>query len=576
MHSLRKKFILFFGLFILLSCTILEIISAISILRTGIALSTEQGFPIAEKAASVIDGDKFEKFSKTRDENDPFYEETRLALLDIKETVNCEYLYTMIQLNGTNFCYIIDGSCDPSTEENIEDYGPSPLEALRTGGIASSGLVKQEEWGYIISTYKAIKNSSGKVVGIIGVDFDVNTVFEMLVKRIVLIVIISAIFLILGIILILVFTSKIFGTMKEISSAMENIANGKADLTKRIPEKGNNELTVLAKNCNGVISSLNELVTQLQGETGVLSETGTELSSKMGNHIGVLTTAASNVTEIAQNISDQTLQVEKITSGMESVENEIQNLDSKISEQSRAISQSSSAIEQISANIRSVDKNVEQILEEYNALVKEATDGQKQQASVTSQIDSIAQQSEHLMTANAAISSIAKQTNLLAMNAAIEAAHAGEAGKGFAVVAGEIRSLAETSSKQSDSISSLLQNITDSIGGIVNSSNKSSQMFASLGQKITELERLLHEVQNGMDEERSGAENILSTMMTLQGTTNDITSSSSQMKEESQKVFSGIQSLKALAETTYQKSSKVNENMDEMKNSADQVINQKL
>lgn len=581
MHSLRSRFIIFFGLFILISCTVLGVFSALSIINTGVALSTEQGYPVVEKAATVIDGDEFERFSKTLDENDPFYESTRLALLDIKKTVNCQYLYTMQRINGTLFRYVIDGSCDPSdeenfspcgTEEDIADYGSAPLEVMETGGVACSGLEKQEEWGYVISTYKAIKNSKGQVVGMIGIDFNVGTILSMLKRRISHIIIISLICLVVGILLIIVFTSQIFGTMKVISSAMEDIANGKADLTHKIPEHGKNELSTLAKNCNGVIGSLNNLVIKLQGETGILNETGTELSSKMGNHIGALTTAANNVSEIAQNISDQALQVEHITNGMESVENEIQNLDRKLAEQAEAIEHSSTAIEQISANIRAVDRNVNIIIEEYGTLVKEAEDGQRQQSSVTSQIDSIAQQSEHLMTANSAISAIAKQTNLLAMNAAIEAAHAGEAGKGFAVVAGEIRALAETSAKQSDSISSLLSNITDSIGGIVNSSNKSSQTFASVGERITKLEQLIREVQSGMDEERNGADNILSTMATLKGTTKDITSSSGQMKDESQKVFSGIQNLKNLADTTYQKSSRVNENMDEMRNTAEAAV----
>lgn len=582
MHSLRSRFIIFFGLFILLSCTILGVFSAVSIINTGVALSTEQGYPVVNKALDVIDGDEFERFSQYRNPDDPFYETTRLALLDIKETVNCEYLYTMVRINGTNFRYIIDGSCDPSdeehfsalgTQEDIEDYGPAPIRAVEEGVITSSGLEKQEEWGYIISTYAPIKNSKGQVVGMVGVDFNVDTILKMLKTRIYHIVIVSIICLIAGILLILLFTSQIFGTMKIISSAMEDISSGKADLTHKIPEKGKNELSNLAKNCNGVIGSLNNLVIKLQGATGILNETGTELSSKMGNHIGALTTAANNVSEISNSISDQTLQVENITNGMESVENEIQILDSKLSEQATAIEQSSSAIEQISANIRAVDNNVNIIIDEYGTLVKEAEDGQKQQSSVTAQIDSIAQQSEHLMTANAAISSIAKQTNLLAMNAAIEAAHAGEAGKGFAVVAGEIRALAETSSKQSDSISSLLQNITDSIGGIVNSSNKSSQTFASVGSRITKLEQLIKEVQYGMNEERSGADNILNTMMTLKGTTKDITTSSSQMKDESQKMFKGIQNLKNLANETYQKSSRVNDYMDEMRNTAEDAVN---
>ena len=198
MHSLRTRFIVFFGVFILCSCSVLGIFSAVSIINTGVALSTEQGFPVAEKAAAIIDGDAFEAFTKNPSEKDPFYESTRLSLLDIKETVNCEYLYTMVQLNGTKCRYIIDGSCDPSdtenfsplgTDEDISDYGKAPLEVFQRGGIASSGLVKQDGWGYVISTYKAITNSKGRVVGIIGVDFNVDTILSMLRRRIISIII---------------------------------------------------------------------------------------------------------------------------------------------------------------------------------------------------------------------------------------------------------------------------------------------------------------------------------------------------------------------------------------------------
>ena len=155
------------------------------------------------------------------------------------------------------------------------------------------------------------------------------------------------------------------------------------------------------------------------------------------------------------------------------------------------------------------------------------------------------------------------------MNAAIEASHAGEAGKGFAVVAGEIRTLAETSAKQSDSISHLLQSITDAISGIVESSNKSALNFASVAEKIKHLEELIDQVQSGMNDQRHGAENILNSMLTLEGTTSDITSASSHMKGESEHVFEGIRALNELAESTMNKSTNVTVRMEEMKNTAE-------
>ena len=578
MHSLRTRFIVIFGLFILLSSTIMGVFSAYSIINTGVALCSEQGVPIAQKADEVLDGDKFEELALNPSVNNPYYEEARLALLEIKETINCSYLYTMAPAGGTIFKYIIDGSCDPSdtenfsdlgTHEDISDYGEGPLLAMQDGGFHSSGLEKQDTWGYTISTYKGIKNSKGKVVGFIGVDFNVETILQMLKRRIISIAIVSIIVLIIGIGLIVLFTSRIFGTMKIISKAMEKIASGKADLTFRIPEHGNNELSTLAKNCNGVISSLNTLITQLQGETGILNETGSELSTKMSEHIKVLSAATKDIEDISSSITDQSGKVEGITNGMQSVESEIRSLDQKLSQQSEAIQQSSSIIEEIAGSIKSVDSNVNEIISEYKLLVKEATEGQSQQNSVTKQIGNIAQQSEHLLSANASISSIAKQTNLLAMNAAIEASHAGEAGKGFAVVAGEIRTLAETSAKQSDSISHLLQSITDAISGIVESSNKSALNFASVAEKIKHLEELIDQVQSGMNDQRHGAENILNSMLTLEGTTSDITSASSHMKGESEHVFEGIRALNELAESTMNKSTNVTVRMEEMKNTAE-------
>ncbi len=581
MHSLRTRFIVFFGLFILLSSLIMGIFSGLTILNTGISLSAKFGEPGALKSLEIIDGDEFERFCRNPSEDDPYYEKTRLKLLELKNTVGCKYLYTMVPVEGTIFKYIIDGSCDPSdeenfsplnTEEDIESYGSAPLDAMAEGKICSSGIEKMDEWGWTISTYGGIMNSRGEPIGFVGIDFDVQDIILLLIKRIISIAVVSLIILILGVILISIFTSNIFGRIKKISQAMEQIASGKADLTFRVPEHGNNELAQLAKHCNGVIGSLNSLIAQLQGESGVLNETGTALSSKMENHINVLNSAASQITDISKNISEQTTRVEAITNGMQSVDTEIENLNNKLTMQSQAIEQSSAIIEEITANIKSVDRNVNEILEEYQALVLEAEEGQSQQTAVSSQIANIEQQSESLMTANAAIASIAKQTNLLAMNAAIEASHAGEAGKGFAVVAAEIRKLAETSAKQSESISHLLQGIAASIEGIVTSSKMSSANFSSVSAKIRHLQQLITEVQQGMNEERLGAENILNSMITLEGTTKDITAASSHMKGESNSVFEGIRVLNELAEKTHSQSDTVTSHMQEMKESAQEAV----
>ena len=105
------------------------------------------------------------------------------------------------------------------------------------------------------------------------------------------------------------------------------------------------------------------------------------------------------------------------------------------------------------------------------------------QDEVNTKILRIEELSQTLQDANTIISSIADQTNLLAMNAAIEAAHAGEAGKGFSVVADEIRKLSEDSAQQSNTIGNQLKDISDAVKEIVVVSGVSRDMLNSLSMK---------------------------------------------------------------------------------------------
>ena len=582
MSSLKFPFILVFGLFVLLSCTVISVFSCLAITRTSSNLASRQGFPVLEKAASVIDADRFEAFCKKPSESDPFYEETRRALLEIAETVGCEYLYTMEPvITGTSARYIIDGSCDPSDTENfsplgtVEDitsYGSAPWEVLSKGGAISSGLENQDGWGWAVSSYQAIKTSSGRIVGFIGVDFDMTDFVSVMHFQILIIVILAVSFVLLGIGLVTLFTSSIFGKMDAVAQSMERISQGAADLTARIPEEGGAELATLAANCNHVIGSLNTLVKDLQGEAGILTETSGGLKTKMKGHFKEMNSADENIGDISLRVNSQKSKIDTITDEARKVDGAIDALDKRILDQSKAIQNSSSSISEVSQNISSVGKHIETIISEYALLVKDSTDGRKLQDEVSEQIKSIAEQSENLTEANEAIAAIAEQTDLLAMNAAIEAAHAGDAGKGFAVVADEIRQLAETSSTQSDEIKKLLGGISSAIMDIVSSSQESAGAFEAVESKIVQLDGLIKRVQEGMEEQNSGVESILATMRTLDATTADITDASGSIKEASRNLSSEAQALEALAEETKQKSDEVKENMQKMRTSAEEVV----
>ena len=580
LNSLKTRFIFISGIFILLSLGIVTLIASNQLINIAITFAASQGDPIVQKVANHINGDEFERFTKSMDTEDEYYDSVRLWMLDLKQATGCRFLYTLAKI-GNEYQYVIDGSYDPSDEENfsacgdsedLESWGEAPLKALRTGELTHSNFEQQEGWGWIISSYVGIKNSKGKVVGMVGCDFGAGDIVHKMKSEIFRIILISIILIAIASATIWIFSNYMFNSMSKISEQMEEIASGKADLTTRIQERGGLELKNLAKSCNNVISSLANLIRNLQAQSDVLHTTGNQLYEKMNSHIGQIDLTVANVNTIAEEINLQTSKITEVADSVGRVDSQISGLSSRMTEQLEAIQQSSTAIEEISSNIESVTKSVKKITAEYGVLVNETETGKSNQEKVAKQVSQISEQSKNLNMANQAIASIAAQTNLLAMNAAIEAAHAGEAGKGFGVVADEIRKLAETSSKQSGEIKNLLEGITESIDEIVLSSNNSAKSFSSVESQILNMNKHMQEVQSGMEEEMLAVGEILNTVKTVNTTTDAITKASGEMKTESSSLFQNIEELKKIAVATHERSNNVSASISEMKDTAQTAV----
>ena len=302
---------------------------------------------------------------------------------------------------------------------------------------------------------------------------------------------------------------------------------------------------------------------------GGLSDKSTQLHSNSEETVIQINAIKENVEGIDNQADSQHELTNSTLRNIEGLHSDIQSLASTLDEQNQAINQSSTAIEEITANIESISRNVNNMAEEYKTIVQEAKEGTQLQDLVKLKVEEIESQAENLNDANVIITSIAEQTNLLAMNAAIEAAHAGSAGAGFSVVAEEIRILAETSNRQTSSIKELLFKINRSIEEISSSSTDSAKTFASLGNRIISTEKMLQQIQNGINEQNDASRHILQMVEVINASAHEIMEDSTKMKENGDIVHKNVTSLSQASDEILNNTHTMVHHLDEIKESAE-------
>jgi methyl-accepting chemotaxis protein len=573
-QSLKFRFVFFFALFIIVLCTVITSFNIFKTIETISRIFAEKGIPIVEEAATLIDGDAFEQLVKTGSDEDPYYEKVRLELLALKNNYpTVKFLYTMAPVSGSTFMFVIDGSAEPGgedfsafgDEEDASDYDEAFMQSWETGKTMTSGMEYQEGWGWLVSIYTPIKNSSGTVVGIIGCDFDAAELYDDLTQNITQQIILSLGFVALGIIVMLLFLRMIFTPLKTIDGILKEISSGEGDLSRRIEYHRKNEIGELAKHFNLTLDKIKSLVIVIKEKSVFLHTVGNELTASMAETASAVNEITANIQRIKGKVLNQSASVVETTATMNQVTDQIDKLNSHVEDQSESVSRSSSAIEEMLANIQSVIQTLIRNSENAKELAAASDEGRSSLDGVSEDINEIARESAGILEINAVMQNISSQTNLLSMNAAIEAAHAGETGKGFAVVAGEIRKLAESSGNQSKTIAQVLKNIKNSIDKITGSTNEVLKKFQAITEKVQIVSEQEEQIRNSMEEQGQGSQQILGAIGKLNELTQMVKAGSSKMLEGSKEVIHESRNL----ETATQE---ITNGMDEMVYGTDQII----
>ena len=337
------------------------------------------------------------------------------------------------------------------------------------------------------------------------------------------------------------------------------------DLMKRLEVRRKDEIGNLADFFNLTFEKFRELLHGVKMKAYSLSVTGEELSANMdntNNAIGKINTAIQNMRGRVLNQADV---VNDASGAMERIIDGLDKLNGHISSQAESLSQSSSAIEEMLANVKSVTDTLVKNTANISSLAESSEKGRNDLQRISSDVQEIAKESEGLLQINSVMQTIASQTNLLAMNAAIEAAHAGESGRGFAVVADEIRKLAENSGQQSKTISAVLKKIKTSIDLIAKSTAIVMEHFGTIEQEVEIVSNQEAHIRTAMEEQGVGSRHILEAMTQLNSVTDLVKNASVNMAQESKEALKHSGNLKEIT-------SEVAGSMDEITGSADQIV----
>jgi len=350
----------------------------------------------------------------------------------------------------------------------------------------------------------------------------------------------------------------------KVSLILKDISQGEGDLTRTIPEKGNDVITDISRHVNQTLVKIRTLVVNIKKEATSLSEIGNDLSHNMSEAASAVHEINANIQSINTRIKKQGTSVNETHETMSHLVTGINGLDGHIEKQSTNISQASSSIEEMVTNINSVTETLIKNGENVKTLTEASEVGRTGLQEVSSDIQEIARESEGLLEINAVMENIASQTNLLSMNAAIEAAHAGEAGKGFAVVADEIRKLAESSSEQSKTIGNVLKKIKSSIDKITHSTENVLSKFEAIDSSVKTVSEQEEKIRNAMEEQGAGSKVILKGVGDINDITRQVKGDSREMLEEAKEVIKESETLERATQ-------EITSGMDEMSAGADHI-----
>lgn len=427
--TIRAKILIPSIIIVVLVCGLMGYNSYTRFEKSMVRMGVEEADMAATIVADSLDAKLVYKVT-VGSEGTQVYQNLQGDLRKKQKACGIAFLYTLYT-DGKKVYYGVDSDEDAAKvgDEFADSY--AELEPVFGGKEYIQDYIDHTEDGDLITVYKPIEDNAGKVVAILGCDYDASSITAELQKAVVQTLQIGGICLILAILILTIIVSRLTKGLMQVNAKIYDLVHNEGDLTQKLDVRSGDELELIAGNVNELLAYIRKIMIGISsGSMRLMSS-----SRKMVDH---LSSADESITDVSATMQEMSAAMEETTSSLNQI--------------TEAIDEIYSSVERIAGNADAGKVSSQEMESRASGANDAAAEGQKKANIETEKMaaslnEKIAKSKSveqiEILTSN--IIEITEQTNLLALNASIEAARAGEAGRGFAVVADEIGKLAGNS-----------------------------------------------------------------------------------------------------------------------------------